>query len=54
MIKLSNPMAVEGYALPEEIAELLVFLLGFTNHYMVGQLIFIDGGTDIIMRPEQV
>ena len=54
MIKLSNPMAVEGYAQPEEIAELLVFLLGFTNHYMVGQLIFIDGGTDIIMRPEQV
>ena len=53
-IKKSNPMAVEGYALPEEIAELLVFLLGFTNHYMVGQLIFIDGGTDIIMRPEQV
>ncbi|AZI34952.1 putative oxidoreductase [Caenibius tardaugens NBRC 16725] len=54
MIKKSNPMAVEGYAQPEEIAELLVFLLGFTNHYMVGQLIFIDGGTDIIMRPEQV
>lgn len=53
-IKKSNPMAVEGYAQPEEIAELLVFLLGFTNHYMVGQLIFIDGGTDVIMRPEQV
>ena len=54
MIKLSNPMVVDGYAKPEEIAELLVFLLGYTNHYLVGQLIYIDGGTDVVMRPEQV
>ena len=54
MIKLSNPMVVDGYAGPEEIAELLVFLLGYTNHYLVGQLIYIDGGTDVVMRPDQV
>jgi NAD(P)-dependent dehydrogenase (short-subunit alcohol dehydrogenase family) len=54
MIKKSNPMVVEGYAEPDEIAELLGFLLGFRNHYMVGQIIYIDGGTDLIMRPDQV
>ncbi|MDD3799104.1 MAG: SDR family oxidoreductase [Novosphingobium sp.] len=51
MIHQSNPIAVEGYAAPEEIAELLGFLLGFRNHYLVGQIIYIDGGTDIILRP---
>ena len=54
MIKQSNPMVVDGYAKPEEIAELLGFLIGFRNHYLVGQLIYIDGGTDLVMRPDQV
>lgn len=47
----SNPIAVDGFGQPEEIAELLRFLLGFENHYLVGQIIYIDGGTDIILRP---
>jgi NAD(P)-dependent dehydrogenase (short-subunit alcohol dehydrogenase family) len=51
MMQKSNPMAVENYAEPEEIAELLAFLLGFENHYLLGQILFIDGGTDAIMRP---
>ena len=57
MVKLidqSNPIAVEGYAQAEEIAELIDFLLGMENHYLLGQLIFIDGGSDAIIRPEQV
>jgi len=48
----SNPMAVEGYAQPEEIAELISYLLTFEGHYLLGQVIFIDGGTDAIMRPQ--
>ena len=48
----TNPIAVKGYAQPDEIAELILFLTGFRNHYLVGQVIYIDGGTDIILRPD--
>ncbi|WP_313801548.1 SDR family oxidoreductase [Sphingobium sp.] len=57
MVKLigqSNPIAVEGYAQAEEIAELIDFLLGMENHYLLGQIIFIDGGSDAILRADQV
>lgn len=50
----SNPIAVKGYAGPEEIAELIDFLLGMENHYLLGQIIFIDGGTDAILRANLV
>lgn len=50
----SNPMAVENYAKPEEIAELIAYLLTFEGHYLVGQMIFIDGGTDAILRPDSI
>ena len=45
MIKKSNPMAVEGYAQPEEIADLAVYLAGAT--YTTGQAYNIDGGWTI-------
>ncbi|KFG88862.1 putative oxidoreductase [Sphingobium herbicidovorans NBRC 16415] len=52
LMKQSNPMAVKNYAEPGEVAELIDFLLGMENHYLVGQIIFIDGGSDAILRPE--
>ncbi len=52
LMALSNPMAVDGYAEAEEIAELIAYLLRFEGHYLVGQIIFNDGGTDAIMRPD--
>ena len=57
MVKLiaqSNPIAVKDYAKPEEIAELIGFLLGMENQYLLGQIIFIDGGSEAILRPQQV
>jgi NAD(P)-dependent dehydrogenase (short-subunit alcohol dehydrogenase family) len=51
LIEKSNPMAVSGYAKPEEIAELIGYLLTFEGHYLLGQIIFIDGGSDAILRP---
>lgn len=54
LIRQSNPIAVKGYAKPAEIAELIDFLLGMENHYLVGQIIFIDGGSDAILRPAHV
>ena len=50
----ANPIAVENYAQPEEIAELIFYLLTFEGHYLVGQIVFIDGGTDAIMRPDNL
>ena len=57
MVKLigqSNPIAVQGYSKPAEIAELIDFLLGMENHYLCGQIIYIDGGTDAILRPHNI
>lgn len=53
LIAHSNPMAVQGFAKPDEIGELIAYLLTFTGHYLLGQMIFCDGGTDAIMRPER-
>lgn len=52
VIAQSNPMAVQGFAKPDEIAELIAYLVTFAGHYLLGQMIFCDGGTDAIMRPE--
>lgn len=52
IIRQSIPLAVRDYAEPEVIAEVLDFLTGLEAGYLVGQLIFVDGGTDAIMRPE--
>lgn len=52
VIKQINPIAVQGYAEPEEVAELIEFLLGVESHYLVGQMIYLDGGTDAIIRPD--
>lgn len=54
LINQSNPIAIKDYAGPEDIAELLDFLLNMENNYLLGQLIFIDGGSDAILRPQQV
>ncbi|HWV12485.1 MAG TPA: hypothetical protein VN110_04240, partial [Sphingobium sp.] len=54
LINQSNPIAVKDYAGAEDIAELLDFLLNMENTYLLGQLIFIDGGSDAILRPRQV
>jgi NAD(P)-dependent dehydrogenase (short-subunit alcohol dehydrogenase family) len=54
LIAQSNPMAVRGFAQPEEIAELVVFLASFQGHYTLGQIVFSDGGTDALMRPQDI
>lgn len=54
MSEYSNPMAVPNFAKPEEVAELIDFLLNMEGHYILGQTIFIDGGNDAIKRPETI
>jgi NAD(P)-dependent dehydrogenase (short-subunit alcohol dehydrogenase family) len=54
MLAQSTPIAVEDYCEPEVIAEAACFLATLEGSYLVGQLLFVDGGTDVIMRPETV
>lgn len=41
-------------AKPAEMAGMLAFLSGTANSFMVGQVIYVDGGLDAVMRPAQV
>jgi len=54
VVAQSNPIAVEGYAEPEEIAEVIVHMVTLNSHYVVGQILYCDGGTDALMRPDAI
>ncbi|WP_448061380.1 SDR family oxidoreductase [Cellulomonas hominis] len=44
------PMPLNGYMGPEAPAALLAWLVGPENTHVCGQCIFIDGGTDVVLR----
>jgi len=44
---------VEAYGEPEECAELVDFLLNFEGNYIVGQVFYLDGGTEVLTRPDR-
>ena len=48
------PRAVDDAAEAEDIALLLAFLASPDNRYLVGQVPFCDGGTDVIMRGDDI
>ena len=50
MDKFPVPLGRNGK--PEEIASLLCFLLGPDARFFVGSLIYCDGGTDALLRPD--
>ena len=50
----SVPRAVAEPASAEDIALLLAFMAGPDNRYLVGQVPFVDGGTDVLMRGDDV
>ncbi len=52
-IKSSNPIVTKAYAQPAEIAEVIRFLLTIDTPYLLGQMLFVDGGTDALLRPGQ-
>lgn len=54
MLAQATPIAVKDYADPEHIAPLLAFLASAECHYLIGQVIFIDGGKDVIRRGDDV
>ncbi|WP_226016571.1 SDR family oxidoreductase [Novosphingobium sp. FKTRR1] len=52
-IRQSNPIVTRAYAQPEEIAETIRFLLTVNSAYLLGQILFVDGGSDALLRPGQ-
>jgi NAD(P)-dependent dehydrogenase (short-subunit alcohol dehydrogenase family) len=51
-IRNGSPIAVDDFADASVLAELMDFLLTFEGNYIVGQVFFADGGTEVITRPE--
>lgn len=48
------PVPLGRHSEPEEIAQVIEFLLSPAASYVHGSVVFIDGGTDALMRPDQV
>lgn len=46
------PMPLNGLAGPEVPANLLIWLTSVENSHLCGQVIFIDGGSDVVIRGE--
>lgn len=47
------PVPLGGFADPQQIASALAFFLGADSSYCTGSVLFVDGGTDALMRPDQ-
>lgn len=48
------PMPLNGFFAPKDAAELLVWLAGAANAHLCGQVIYIDGGSDAVIRGDAV
>lgn len=48
------PMPLNGFFEAEDAAELLVWLSSETNAHLCGQIIYIDGGSDAVMRGDSI
>ncbi|MEV5536575.1 SDR family oxidoreductase [Saccharopolyspora shandongensis] len=46
----SVPMPLHGHARPEQIAPLLAWLTSPENSHITGQVVFVDGGADAVLR----
>lgn len=53
-IRHSNPIVTGAYAQPEDLAEIIRFMLTVKTSYMLGQVLYVDGGSDALLRPRHV
>ena len=50
IVRDMHPQALGRYGRPEEVAELMLWLASPANSLMIGQLLCIDGGTEVLER----
>ena len=48
------PMPLNGYLEAENVASLLIWLASAENTHTTGQTIYIDGGSDAVLRGENI
>lgn len=48
------PMPLNGYLEPENVADLIIWLTSEANTHVTGQTIYIDGGSDAVIRGDDV
>jgi NAD(P)-dependent dehydrogenase (short-subunit alcohol dehydrogenase family) len=48
----TTPKAVAAYADPEDLAEVICWLATAETAFLLGQILFVDGGADAILRPD--
>ena len=51
IIKAGSPIAVADFPEAKDAAELMDFLLNVETNMLIGQVIFLDGGSEAILRP---
>lgn len=48
------PMPLHGHARPEQVAPLLTWLTSPENTHVTGQVVFLDGGADAVLRGDSI
>jgi enoyl-[acyl-carrier-protein] reductase (NADH) len=48
------PMPLNGYLEAENVADLLIWLCSEANSHVTGQTIYIDGGSDAVLRGDDI
>lgn len=56
MFDRATPLALSDrlYGKPEELAEAIAFLATLQGQYLLGQILYVDGGTEAICRPDMI
>lgn len=50
LVDSAVPMPLNGHARPETVAALVDFLAHEENTHITGQVVFVDGGADAVLR----
>lgn len=53
-LKQFVPMPLNGFAEPEVVAQLLAWLVSVHNSHLCGQIVYVDGGSDVVMRGDDI
>ena len=54
MLATYQPNAVGRFGEADDVAEAVAFLAGMEGGYLLGQILFVDGGTEALLRPTAV